>query len=342
MAILLVKIEDEKSLAFNEFYDYAGSCYASTCSREKPDDKVIDLANFYEATVSTKELSDVPVVFVKLEKEEATILGWYQKSFVYKEMKTPSFFLEGNVIANAADAVWLPEKEQTRTLIWFARNQLYEVIEEEDVRYEPLQKMIHTYEGENQMLRYHAASTYVQPSGLKDKKSCMEACEQWASYLIEEKCQDIRDIKTLENCGKKLCEKDPKNPDGYYYLALAEYHLGFVKEGIKQINKALKLEPDASDLLALKGMLLVSRGYAEGGAASLHEAYDKSHDEAYLLTEGRAYMMAGKIDKAYDCFKQIEDKSLLDQLNIKPKDMEKKWNFIKVRYMRFLDRFSKK
>ncbi|MCQ2508680.1 MAG: hypothetical protein MJ097_07840 [Dorea sp.] len=342
MAILLIKIENKDSLAFNEFYDYFGNCYASTTSREKPEDQVIDMANFYEATVSTETIKDVPVVFVTVEKEQATILGWYKKAEIFKEMKTPSFFLEGNVLAKSSDVVWLPEEEPAKTLVWFAGNRFYEVIEEEDVRYEPLKKLIAGYHGKNQMIRYHAAETFTQAGAMKDVKLCKTACEQWASYLIEEKCRDIRDIKTLEAYAKKLCEKEAKNPDGYYYLALAYYHLGFVKDGIKQINRALKLEPEASDLLALKGMLLVSRGYAEDGAMLLHEAYEKSHDETYLLTEGRAYMMAGKVDKAYDCFKLIEDKSLLDQMNIKPKDMEKKWNFIKVRYMKFLDRFGRK
>ncbi len=346
MAILLVKIEDEKSLAFNEFFDYNGYCYGATCSRKRTDDNIIDMTSFYEATITTESLKDIPVVFVSVEteeaKEEANVLGWYKKAEIFSEMRTPSLFLEGNILAKSQDAVWLPKEEQTRHFYWFARKQFYEVIEEEDIRFLPLQKMMREYSGKNQMLRYHEASPFVQTQGRKDLKFYQLACEQWASLVIEEKCQDIRDIKTMEAYAKKLCEKAPKDPDGYYYYALACYHLGLVKEGIKQINKALNLEEDASDLIALKGMLLVSRGYAEDGANLLHEAYLISADETYLLTEGRVWMIAGKADLAYDCFDRIEDKSLLEEMNIRSKDMENKWNFIKTRYMKFRDMFSKK
>lgn len=342
MAILLVKIENENSLAFNEFYDYSGCCYASTRPRENPNDKVIDMTSFYEATIKTSHLRDVPVVFASVENDDATIIGWYKKAEVFAKMQTLSFFLEGNIKAYATDAVWIPVGDQDRKLRWFGKEQLYEVIEEEDARFAPLTELIECYKGENQMLRYHTASVFTDAKLMKDAKSCKMACEQWASVVMEEKCRDIRDIKTLEAYAKKLCEKERKSPDGYYYLAFACYHLGFVKEGLKQINKALQLEPDASDLIALKGMLLVSKGYAGDGALLLQEAYEKSHDEAYLLTEGRAFMLAGKVDNAYDCFKKIEDESLLEEMGIKLKDMEKQWNSIKVRYMKIKDIFKKK
>ena len=246
MAILLVKIEDEKSLALNEFFDYCGYCYASTRSREKPDSKVIDMTFFYDAAVNTEVLHDIPVIFVSVEKEVATILGWYQKAEIFNKMYTPSLFLEGNIKAHTTDCVWLPKQAQTNTLHWTVKNQLYEVIEEEDARFRSLQKLIKEYSGENMLLRYHTASSHTIPNMMKDISLCKVACEQWATLVTSEKCQDIRDLKTLEAYAKKFCEKDRKDPDGYYYLALADYHLGFVKEGLKQINKALQLEPDAS------------------------------------------------------------------------------------------------
>lgn len=341
MAILLVKIEDENSLALNEFFDYCGRCYASTRSREKTDSEVIDMSNFYDAAVNTEILHDIPVVFVSVE-EKARVLGWYKKAEIFHQMHMPSLFLEGNIQAYSSDAVWLPNKGQTMTLPCFAKNQLYEVVEEEDARFYSLDQFMKNYSGENQFLRYHTAAVHIVPRALKELSLCQDACRQWAELIIEEKCRDIRDLKTLEGYARKLCEIDRKNPDGYYYLALACYHLGLVKEGLKQINKAIKLEGEASDLLALKGFLLVSRAHREEGAAYLQKAYEKSQYEAYLLMEGRVYLMEGKVDKAYDCFKQIEEESLLEEMGIKLKEMEKKWNSIRFGYWKIRDIFRKK
>ncbi len=342
MAILLIKIEDEHSLAFNEFFDYNGYCYACTRSRTNPDETVIDMTSFYEAAVNTEALLDVPVAFAFVANELATVIGWYQKAEVSAKMHTPSLFLEGNAKAYASDAVWVPEEAQNLTLHWFAGEQMYEVIEEEDARYGVLDRYMKGYSGQNQMMRYHNAGVHTVAKVLRDKKACREACERWASLVVEGECQDIRDLKTLEAYAKRLSAREMKNPDGYYYQALACYHLGFVKEGLKQINKALKLEPEASDLIALKGLLLVSKGHMEDGAAHLHTAYEKSDYDLYLFMEGQAYMMAGKVYKAYDCFAMMEDQSLLEEYGIKPQEMENKWNFIKVRYMKLKDRFLKK
>ncbi|MDO4976612.1 MAG: hypothetical protein Q4E53_05040 [Eubacteriales bacterium] len=342
MAILLVKIENENSLAFNEFFDYAGFCYASSRSREKSDGEAIDLSTFYEATVSTQELHDVPVVFARVEDDRAQVIGWYQKAEIWNQMYTPSLFLEGNIRAYSSDVIWLPEEAQTTTVRWFVKSYIYEVIEEEDARFAPLRRLMNEYGGKNRMMRYHTAETHTIPAAMKDISSCKAACEQWAGLVTAEECQDIRDLKTLEAYAKKLCEKDRKDPDGYYYQALACYHLGFVKEGLKQMNKALQLEPEASDLLALKGLLLVSKGYVDDGAMHLHKAYEKSEYEGYLLMEGRAYMMFGKVDRAYDCFQQTEDESLLEAMGIKLNDMENRWSSIKLRYMKLKDMFRKK
>ena len=44
---------------------------------------------------------------------------------------------------------------------------------------------------------------------------------------------------------------------------MARCHLGFPKKGIKDIEKALKVEPDAADIIAQKGLLLYSMNYHE-------------------------------------------------------------------------------
>lgn len=63
MAILVVRIEDDSTLLMNEFFDYNGVCYGLTRSREKNDEICINLEDFYEGTVQSECLTDVPVFF---------------------------------------------------------------------------------------------------------------------------------------------------------------------------------------------------------------------------------------------------------------------------------------
>ena len=65
MAILVVRIEDDSTLLMNEFFDYNGVCYGLTRSREKNDEICINLEDFYEGTVQSECLTDVPVFFVQ-------------------------------------------------------------------------------------------------------------------------------------------------------------------------------------------------------------------------------------------------------------------------------------
>ena len=65
MAILVVRIEDDSTLLMNEFFDYNGMCYGLTRSREKNDEICINLEDFYEGTVQSECLTDVPVFFVQ-------------------------------------------------------------------------------------------------------------------------------------------------------------------------------------------------------------------------------------------------------------------------------------
>ena len=64
MAILVVRIEDVSTLLMNEFFDYNGRCYALTRSRKENTDVCINLEDFYEGTVQSESLEDIPVVFV--------------------------------------------------------------------------------------------------------------------------------------------------------------------------------------------------------------------------------------------------------------------------------------
>ena len=125
-------------------------------------------------------------------------------------------------------------------------------------------------------------------------------------------------------------------PDGYYYKAMAEEQLGFVKEGLRSVNRALQLEPDGADIIALKANLLAAMGSYEDAAALYSESFDISGYESYLLVKGRVLLMMGNVDAAYKVFREITDRELLLAAGINLKDMEHRWPFVAIRGLKSL------
>ena len=125
-----------------------------------------------------------------------------------------------------------------------------------------------------------------------------------------------------------------READGYYYEAMADEQLGRVRQGMKAIEKALRIEPEGADLMALKGQLLVGMGKADAAAQWFHKAWYESGDDDYLMLEGRAWLLDEKPDDALDCFKKISDKGLLDAAGINLKDMEQRWPPVSARGVR--------
>ncbi|MDO4490346.1 MAG: hypothetical protein Q4B85_04725 [Lachnospiraceae bacterium] len=327
MAVLLIRIEDTASLALNEFFDFNGRCYALAGSRAAEQREHLRMEEFYEATMDTEVLEDIPVFFVTGEGEEVTVLGWYKRASVSGKIQSPSLFLEGNVSAAAADAVLLPEKDRTCSLRWQRPGQYYDVAEEEDMRSAQLLRLLERAPENNAFLRYAFTPVKLDQRLLKQPAVCLQYCGQLAQVLLQDQCRDISEIKLLEQYAKRMTEKRKQDPDGYYYHALACCHLGFFREGIRSVQKALELEPEAADLKALKGMLLAEKGYYRDSAACLQEAYEKTGEEEYLLLQGRVCALAGQMDKAYECFARVKDKTLLETAGIRLKEMEKRWSF---------------
>jgi hypothetical protein len=341
MALLVVKVEDASTLPMNEFFDYDGVCYGLTRSRMQSGEECINLEDFYDGTARSTEMPDVPVVFVIEKEGRYCVAGWYQKATVYCRICRPSLFMEGNIKADARKVCLLPEKEQSFTLTCGFERALYEVIEMDDSRYQPVMAWMQSYRGENLFLRYDFVDKSIDSRGRRDYAFCISRCMELAERLMSDRCQDIREIKTLEAYASQATVLNGSSADGYYYLAMADYQLGKVKKGMKAIEKALKLEPEASDILALKGNLLVSMGYIEAAAALFHEAWQMEGDEDYLLLEGRSWMMKGQMDRAIQCLKQITNKQLLQDAGINLKDMERRWPLVNARGFHFKNLFGK-
>ena len=339
-AILAVKVEDPRSLKLNEFFDYDGKCYGLTRSRALTDTVCIDLADFYEGTVRSEVMRAVPVVFI-CEDEKDAICGWYREADVLRDIRRPSLFLEGNVVCRSAQALLLPEKEWMPSSVTFT-DRLYQVIEEGDMTYALTKAMMDSYSGENECLRGDHIRISPDASCRRSYDACIDRCADLALQLMDDKCESIRDIRSLEVYARQAAALAPRQADGHYYLAMALYQLGKAKAAMKSAEKALAIEPDAADIIALKGNILVSLGYTDEGAAHLHEAFQISADEDYLLQEGRIYMFAGRMDKAVACLKKISDPAILEEAGIKLKDMERRWPFLNVRGFSLKKMFRKK
>ncbi len=341
-AILAVKVEDPRSLKLNEFFDYDGKCYALTRSRTLTDKVCIDLADFYEGTVRSEVMPGVPVVFITEDEEgNDAVCGWYRSADVFREIRRPALFLEGNVVCKTADAVLMPESEWLPSSVVFG-SRLYHVIEDGDMIFALMKAMMDGYTGTNECLRGDHIRSNTEASYRRSYDACIDRCSELAMDLMDDKCEDIRGIKALEAYARQAVTLSGRQADGHYYLAMALYQLGKAKSGVKAVEKALAIEPDAADIIALKGNLLVSMGYADEGAAHLHEAWQISEDEDYLLQEGRIYMFAGRMDKAVECLKKISDPAILEEAGIKLKDMERRWPFLNVRGFSLKKMFKKK
>ena len=96
MAILAVKIDNLATLRMNEFFDYAGHCWALSRSRDREDAVGAELEDFYEGTVRSGHIEGVPVVFIHGNQA----VGWYISATVYRYIRHPSLFLEGNICAD--------------------------------------------------------------------------------------------------------------------------------------------------------------------------------------------------------------------------------------------------
>lgn len=335
MAILVVRIEDNAVLSMNEFFDYNGTCYGLTRPRDESSEICMNLEDFYEGTVQSECLKGIPVVFVEEREGSWYIVGWYKKAEVRKKILRPSLFLEGNIRADIRDAWLVPEGERTRTFTAHFGERYYEVVEEDDARYQPLLEMIENPGGQNSLLKYDCVDIFLQSTIRQGYAECLRECERLASALMGEECADIRDIKRLEVCGHQASILNSREADGYYYEAMADEQLGRGRQGMKAIEKALRIEPDGADIMALKGQLLVGMGKAEAAAQWFHRAWIESGDEDYLLLEGRALLLAEQPDDALECFRKISDRGILDAAGINLKDMERRWPPVSARGFHF-------
>ena len=325
MAVLAVKIETPATLRMNEFFDYAGHCWALSRGREEESAIGAELEDFYEGTVRSSQMEEIPVVFFY----EDQIVGWYEKAVVYRYIRHPSLFLEGNICANVRD-VRLLKNPQTFDGIFFGKNKNYLVIETSDSRYRLLQFLINENKGPFEVIDYAKVTSDlrgknrgrmpVKSAGrmtAKDRVNhILSLCETLALEIMEDRCDGIGTVKSLAELSLEATRYDAGNVNAWYYLAMACYQLGFVRKGLKAIDRAIRLETDGDDLLVMKGNLMVSNGCLEEALHCYESAYEIRPDDSYYVMAGRACACMGNGVAAEQYYRKVKDRDILKEFEI--------------------------
>lgn len=318
MAILAVKIDDRATLRMNEFFDYAGFCWALSKDREQDGIMGAELEDFYDATVRSSQMDDVPVVFVY----EDQILGWYKKAVVYRYIRRPSLFMEGNICANVRDVCLLLKPEPFSGMN-FGKEKNYLVIEKGDIRYEMLVRLIETSKGPFEAVEYAKVpmdgrrKLSVKCRTPKERIGhLLELCEIFAQEIMDDQCSGIGTIKALSEISLEATRMEAANVNAWYYHAMANYHLGNVKKGLKSIDRAIRLEPNADDLLVMKGNLMVSNGCLEEALTCYESAYAIVPDDSYYVMAGQACRCMGNRIAADQYYKKVKDSEVLEEFGI--------------------------
>lgn len=327
MAILAVKIDDLATLRMNEFFDYSGCCWALSRSRSENRAEAAELEDFYEGTVQSSHIANVPVLFIYEDK----IVGWYETADVYRYLRHPSLFLEGNICTKTQNARLLQHPVNIPTAkIDFGPDRHYLVIEMGDERYEPLKVFTQAGKGRFEVIDYARApvDARLKNSGQTLRGSggkltnqgraalLLMQCEALAREIMEDRCPGIGTVKGFFELAQNVTRCDSKNVNGWYYLAMANYQLGFARKGLKAIERALRLEPDGDDLLVMKGNLLVSNSCFEEALRCYEEAYDINPDESYHIMAGKACMCMGNPAAAEQYYRQVKEPELLGKFEI--------------------------
>lgn len=326
MAILLIRIEDPASLRMNEFFDFNGYCWALSRRRAQDGSVGAELEDFYDATIRSSVLSDVPVIFTT----DDGIVGWYKTAEVYRYIRHPALFLEGNVRAMVKDVRLLEETITFESMGWhaltYSQDKNYLVVEHLDVLYEQLSGLIEADEkpwikvGYDQVkpderMQRPGAVRGLQRTGrvtAEDKvKHYLTLCQLFASEIMEDRCAGIAAVKALYQSAFEATRIMAGSADGWYYLAFACDQLGFSRKGLKAVDKALRLEPDGDDLLVLKGNLLVEIGCFEEALDCYEKAYAITGDDAYQVMAGRACACMGNTVAARQYYKRVRDPQIL-------------------------------
>ena len=129
-----------------------------------------------------------------------------------------------------------------------------------------------------------------------------------------------QDTDDLNKHRKQLIEslqKDSRNVDLLYALALTEDQLGHTNSALENLNKALTLAPQDADILTHIGLIYLKTGDATRARTYLLAATKiNPQGDDITLALGKAHFAAGDFKNALNCFLQLQDKKIVDDVDI--------------------------
>jgi len=100
-------------------------------------------------------------------------------------------------------------------------------------------------------------------------------------------------------------EKNPTNPEAYYYRGMARRELGLIDDSIQDYNSVLKLDPKHARALIGRGSAFISKREWDHGIADYTTAIKFApKDFQPLHLRGSAYYQIGDYSKAVDDFEK--------------------------------------
>jgi len=124
---------------------------------------------------------------------------------------------------------------------------------------------------------------------------------------------DEVDLDARQKQLKEALNKNPKNVDLLYALALAEDKLGQTSLALEHFQKALSLSPHDEDVLRNIGLIYLKMSKADLALTYLQSAAssDSNNDEV-ILALGKTYFALGNFQKALENFLKLENNTFDD------------------------------
>jgi len=125
---------------------------------------------------------------------------------------------------------------------------------------------------------------------------------------------DDKDEQSALRYFKSEAEKNPRDVDALFGLAMTQAKLGQMADAFTNFNRALQLSPKDPDVLRGLGKSLVNTGRAAEAVGVLEKAYAADeNDLETAMSLGRAYEQTGNYSAALAVFQKAEEKNSNDE-----------------------------
>jgi len=125
--------------------------------------------------------------------------------------------------------------------------------------------------------------------------------------------QDMYDLNQHRKQLMESLQKDPRNVDLLYALALTEDQIGHANAALENLNKAMTIAPQDEDILKSIGLIYLKTGNAGQAKFYLQQAAKiNPENEQITLALGKAHFATGDFQNSLNCFLKLQNKTFDD------------------------------